>query len=140
MSAATLSRLIQASSLPDRPGAQRVKEYSLECHGGGEALGAPDLATFSVERDTAAFIVAMSAFAREHDLHRIERCDNRVTWLESADDEQPEVMLSECTILCIDNDSFWYRCYRKHGDHLIETETCSIAELAAFHGLAMPVS
>lgn len=139
MSASSTPPLVHATtSAPSS--ALASKDYRLDCYGGGVVDGAPDLAIFSIEPATAAFIIEAASFARKHDLHTIERFDSRVTWIESADDETPEVMPSEGTILCIDRDSFWFRCTRKHGDNKIETVASSIAELAAFHGLAVPVS
>jgi hypothetical protein len=61
-----------------------AKRYAVECYGGGEGLGAPALAVFDLDRETAAFIVTMARLIRQHQIHKIERYDFRVWYFETA--------------------------------------------------------
>lgn len=114
----------------------RVMEYATECAGGGDALGAPALARFGVERATAAFILRMAALVHAEGLQRVVRIDDRVEWLETLGGDG--AMRSERGELSVEDDGFGFSCRRKHCDERIETARCCVARLAAFHGLALP--
>ncbi|SMH43442.1 hypothetical protein [Azospirillum agricola] len=129
-----------------------LKRYAVECHGGGEGLGAPALAVFDIERQTAEFIVQMARLIKQHQIHQIERYDFRVWYFETdprddlndrqrtaaeADpslielrDDSQALMRSEADRLCVTADRFRFLTYRKHCDDEIETQDQPIAALA----------
>lgn len=113
-----------------------VMGYRLRCYGGGDHLGAPERVEFSIDRETARFILRMSTLVHEHDLHTIERLGGDAVWIDRQDDEVLEVMRSEGDCLSIDHDSFWLSCYRWHGSAKIESERCAIVDLATFYRLS----
>jgi hypothetical protein len=130
-----------------------AKRYVTECFGGGEGLGAPALAVFDIDRETAEFIIQMARLIKAHKIYKIERYDFRTWYLESdprddLDDEQrgaveadprlialnnddPNVMRTEADRLSVSAREFRFLTYRKHCGEEIETEGQSIAELAA---------
>lgn len=131
------------------------KTYAVECSGGGEVFDAPELAIFSVDRETATFIVEMSALVKRAGIYKVAKFDARVTWLETdprdllegdADGTdisnlkwgEDDVMRAEADALNVNDDRFWFSCYRKHCDDKITTADQSISDLAAFFGIPFP--
>lgn len=136
-----------------------AKHYETTCSGGGEALGAPALAIFDISDLDAAFILRMAALVRENGLHKVERFDSSVTWLDRADslgeiagkhpgeevetfervlDGETETLLpmrTECDTISITDSEFFFSCYRKHCDELITTDSVPIEEIARHFGL-----
>jgi hypothetical protein len=130
-----------------------AKRYAVECYGGGEGLGAPALAVFDLDRETADFIVRMARLITRYQIYKIERYDFRVWYFETdprdhlddpqrtAADADPNLidlrnddqtlMRSEADRLCVTADRFRFLTYRKHCGEEIETAGQSIAALAA---------
>lgn len=132
--------------------------YELSCSGGGEGLGAPEFAVFDIDRSAAAFIIAMAALVKEHDLHKVEKFDYRVSWREDpsiqenglgnsvADLEHFEVeidgeqrtlvdMSSDCDCINISRTHFWFTCYRRHLDDEISSGDVAIVDMVKGFGI-----
>jgi len=103
------------------------KHYSIECFGGGECLGAPALAEFEIDRETAEFIVRMADFVRSERICKIETYDLRVTWYEDdpadakLEGKKPNEMLAAGGRLAVKEDRFRFLTYRKYYNDEIET-------------------
>lgn len=115
----------------------KAKTYSVKCSSSDEFGDCPALAEFSIDENTAREIERLTQLIKKNSLHTVEKFDYRVTWLRTdpaeLDDEPSQgksnEMRTECDILCISNDAFWFRCYLKHCDYLITTQSQSTAEL-----------
>ena len=118
----------------------KAKAYKVKCHCSNEYAECPSVATFEVDEKLAKEIGRLAQIVKDNDLHTVEKYCYRATWhwidlddfegLEGADEkENLNTMRSECDILCISNDEFWFRCYQKHHDDLITTEGQSIVDL-----------
>ncbi len=136
-----------------------ARHYETPCSGGGEAFGAPALASFDITKSDAEFIVRMARMVKENGLYKVERFDGSVTWLDRADslgeiaDRRPgeqvetlereidgemetlQPMRTECDTLSITDSEFFFSCYRKHCDDKITTGNVQIEEIANHFGL-----
>jgi hypothetical protein len=125
------------------------KSYATICYGGGDGLGPADAATFTIDLETAEFIVRMAEIVKKEGLDSLSRFDYLQWWedldIDDADDgrlnpdtldlEDGQEMRSECDKLHVGETDFWFSCYRKHCDDLIETPMLPIKELAEHFGI-----
>ena len=130
-----------------------AKIYAVPCYGGGEGLRAPALAVFRIDRPAAERIIRLAQLVTANDIHKIERYDYRVAWLEHdprVDPDTDEVteiepaalrwqdkdlMSSEDDCLNVFGRSFLFSCDRRSCDDRVETAEQDIAELALHFGL-----
>lgn len=101
------------------------------------------------------FIIQMSAMVKGTGIYKVEKFDARATWLEfdtraflegEANEtdisdikwDEDDEMRAAVAALNVDDYSFWFSCYRKHGDYKITTARQSISEMASFFGIPFP--
>lgn len=116
------------------------KTYRVDVTGGGELDKSPRRAIFEVSEESARNIIELSAVVRVNDLYRVEKYDCRAQYLQYDPETDPEDALdageenavrSECDVLVVTDDAFFFKAYVKHTDAAVECEAQSIAELAA---------
>lgn len=120
------------------------KDYRVAVHGGGDLVNSPSVAIFSIDEEMAREILKLSSLAKVHDLHKLEKFDYRVRFLQfdpemDAEDaeeagEENEVR-TECDVLVVEKEEFLFSAYVKHTDVKVSCEGRSIAELLEHFGL-----
>lgn len=121
-----------------------AKTYNVEVTGGGDCDVSPSRAVFSISKEKAERIIALSKMAKEHDLYCIKFFDAEVRFLQFDPETQMDDangvgnendVRTECDSIEIRNDDFIYTAYIKHTDLMVRSESQPISELAEHFGL-----
>jgi len=101
----------------------------------------PEGATFTIDRTTAARIIAISSALATHDLWSANAFTGLCHWMAAEDsvfaDEDGELR-TEGDTLCVGKTHFWFEASPKHDNGTLSTAEMSIADLAKHFGLAFP--
>ncbi|HGF4014043.1 hypothetical protein [Burkholderia vietnamiensis] len=120
--------------------ASSPKAYRVEVTGGGDLDKSPGVAIFEVSEESARNIIKLSSVVRANDLYKVEKYDCRAQYLQYDPETDPDDALdageenavrSECDMLVVTDDAFYFRAYVKHTDVAVECASQPIAELAA---------
>lgn len=105
----------------------------------------PKSVEFTIDEQTARFIVELRHLVTTHGLSRIEKIDWRATYLRNDSESSAEAPVgenneisTECSVLNVSDDEFWYSARIRHTNIEIESEHQSIDELAKHFSLNTP--
>ncbi|TBR77017.1 MAG: hypothetical protein EPN64_04660 [Burkholderiaceae bacterium] len=123
------------------------KRYIVEAHGGGDLDwdGSPSVAVFQVDEALARDIIRFSSLVKAENVYKIERFDCHADFLrydpetnreEALEAGEKNSVRTECDVLVVTGEDFFFRAYVKHTDVEIECEGQPISALAQHFGLA----
>ncbi|HJP69044.1 MAG TPA: hypothetical protein VJ846_09100 [Sphingomicrobium sp.] len=122
------------------------KSYRVAVHGGDNLERVPRVAEFQVTEKYAREIVRLVVLVTANDLHQVERFDGHSAFMQfdpvtNPDDAQEageeNFVRTECDVLVVTKDEFFFEAYVKHTDERVKCEAQSIAELAAHFGISL---
>lgn len=101
------------------------KSYRLECSCSSEYDKSPEVAVFDIDEATAKRIAGLSKVVKKLGLHKVEKFDYRVSYLQYDPEVSPEMseetgeeneLRTELDCLIVSQDEFWFTAYAKHTD------------------------
>ena len=98
-----------------------------------EFADVPDLARFSLDESDALQILRFAKIAHDNDVYEITKFDYRVEYFatddSSSDCEELKPFRSDCDLLHVTCDRFWFSAYPKHGCGEFTTESFRLSVL-----------
>lgn len=120
------------------------KNYRVKVHGGRDCDNSPTVALFAIDEQTAQVILSLAKLAKDNDLHKLEKFDYRVRFLQYDPETDPEdakdagaenEVRTECEVLSVTRNDFFFAAYIKHTDIRVSCEGQSLDELIEHFGL-----
>ena len=124
-----------------------ARSYVSPAHGGGDCDVSPSATMFSIDAGTARRIVMLSELVKANDLHKVEGFDYRASFLQFDPATDPEdaaeageanTLRTECDVLVVTREDFYFSAYIKHTDIEISCEGVPINLLKEHFGLSTP--
>lgn len=123
-----------------------AKRYFVDVTGTGDAIGAANLAEFTLDDTAARDILRLAGMARHMKLSRLERFDNSASFFmhmprspeADALGDKNDVRV-DCTSLVVTGTDFYYRSYEKHSGAPMSCAHQSLTELASHFGIELSV-
>lgn len=125
-----------------------IKQYSVRCFAEGDFVNLPGVAVFEIDIEFARTILELSTLVAANDIDKVVKCCHHAQFLQfdpanSPDDaedvsEENDVR-TECDVLVVEKEEFFFSACLKHTDINIRTERQSIADLVVYFGLVKPL-
>jgi hypothetical protein len=121
-----------------------VRVYRCEAFGGENAISPPSVAVFSIDEETAGWILGLANLVQTNDLARVCKYDRRAQFLQHDPETDPEdaalagvenELRTEGDVLVVTADEFYFAADVEHADSSVHCAGQPISELREYFGL-----